>query len=226
MNNTSDYLYHRNRIKEKYKKAKFSGWHDYEILEFVLFFTIPRKDTKPLAKELISKFGSLEGALNADENKLKAIKGISKHTAIFLNMLKEIAVHYMKKNMQNKDLISCPESVVNFLKTYFKGSHNEEFHALFLDSGNRLINVEMLQDGVVNQSVVFPRKVVESALNNHSTGVIIAHNHPGGTLSPSNEDLKATSMIKNALKTVDVVLYDHILIGNNEYYSWKENNLL
>ena len=123
----------------------------------------------------------------------------------------------------NKDLLSSPQIVYDYLRTALKGAADEEFKMLFLDSGNKLISIETFESGTVNHSVVYPRKVVERALYNHAVGMIIAHNHPSGTLQPSQEDLKITKAVKDALKTVETVLPDHIIIGNNNYYSFKNN---
>lgn len=220
------YLGHRKRIKEKYKAGRLKGWLDYEVLELALSYAIPRKDTKPVAKELILKFKTINGVLDADIKELESVKGVSGHTALFIRFLKDMSKLYMQAGLSNKDLIDSPEAVINYLKTSLKGSRDEEFLALFLNSANRLIAVEAIQKGTVNKSVVFPRKVVELALASHAAGVIIAHNHPGGTLKPSGDDIRVTGAISDALKTVDIALLDHIIIGGNGYFSWRENRLL
>jgi len=218
------YIGHRQRIKDKYNKSGLSGWLDYEVLELALSYAIPRRDTKPIAKELLSRFKTINAVLDADAQELKKISGISDHTALFLRLLKEIAILYLEKGLQNKDLLSSPTIVYDYLKASLKGSTDEEFKTVFLDGGNQLITVETLRTGTVNRSVVYPRKVVERALYNHATGVIIAHNHPAGTLKPSEDDCTITKAIKDALKTVDITLLDHIIIGNNDYYSFRNNN--
>ena len=218
------YIGHRQRIKDKYKNSGLIGWLDYEVLELALSYAIPRRDTKPIAKELLSRFKTINAVLDADAQELKKISGISDHTALFLRLLKEIAILYLEKGLQNKDLLSSPTIVYDYLKASLKGSTDEEFKTVFLDGGNQLITVETLRTGTVNRSVVYPRKVVERALYNHATGVIIAHNHPAGTLKPSEDDCTITKAIEDALKTVDITLLDHIIIGNNDYYSFRNNN--
>jgi len=217
------YIGHRQRIKAKYKKSGIKGWLDYEVLELALSYAVPRKDTKPIAKELLSRFKTFNAVLDADDKDLTQISGISDHTALFLKLLKEIAVLYLEKGLQKKDLLSSPELVYDYLKASLKGAVDEEFKTLFLDNRNNLINMETSKIGTVNRSVVYPRKVVERALYNHATSVIIAHNHPAGTLGPSEDDLAVTKAIRSALKTVDINLLDHIIIGNNDYYSLKNN---
>ena len=219
------YIGHRQRIKEKYEKSGLEGCLDYEVLELALSYAIPRKDTKPIAKELLARFKSLNAVLNADTKEIENVKGISKHSALFLKFLKDISVLYMEQGIHNRDLLSSPEAVCDYLKVALKGLANEEFKMLFLDSRNQLLAMETLKAGTVNRSVVFPRKVVECALYHHAVGVIIVHNHPAGTLEPSVEDQKVTRAISDALKTVDIKLLDHIIIGGNEYYSFKENRI-
>ena len=218
------YIGHRQRIKDKYKNSGLIGWLDYEVLELALSYAIPRRDTKPIAKELLSRFKTINAVLDADAQELKKISGILDHTALFLRLLKEIAILYLEKGLQNKDLLSSPAIVYDYLKASLKGSTDEEFKTVFLDGRNQMITVETLKTGTVNRSVVYPRKVVERALYNHATGVIIAHNHPAGTLKPSEDDYTITRAIKDALKTVDIALLDHVIVGNNDYYSFRNNN--
>lgn len=220
------YAGHRERIKEKYARGGLSGWLDYEVLEFALSYALARKDTKPIAKELLVKFKSLDGVLDADRKELEKIKGISRHTALFLNFLKDMASLYMESALYNKNLLSSPSLVFNYLRTSLKGRANEEFKVMFLNSKSSLLAVETLQTGTVNKTAVYPRKIVERALYCHSTAVIAAHNHPGGSLTPSEDDYKVTKVIKEALKVVEIVLLDHIIIGADGYFSFKEKGLL
>ena len=218
------YIGHRNRIKDKYSKSGINGWHDYEVLELALSYAIPRKDTKSIAKDLLSKFKTMNGVLDADRKDLEVITSISEHTALFLKLLKDVAILYMEKGIHNRDLLSSPQIVYNYLRTALKGAVDEEFKMLFLDSRNQLITIETLKTGTINKSAVYPRKVVERALYNHAVGVIIAHNHPSGALHPSQNDREITKAINDALKTVEITLLDHIIIGNNDYFSFKNKN--
>ena len=218
------YIGHRNRIKDKYSKSGINGWHDYEVLELALSYAIPRKDTKSIAKNLLSKFKTMNGVLDADRKDLEVITSISEHTALFLKLLKDVAILYMEKGIHNRDLLSSPQIVYNYLRTALKGAVDEEFKMLFLDSRNQLITIETLKTGTINKSAVYPRKVVERALYNHAVGVIIAHNHPSGALQPSQNDREIAKAIKDALKTVEITLLDHIIIGNNDYFSFKNKN--
>ena len=220
------YIGHRQRIKDKYQKSGIDGWLDYEVLELVLSYTIARKDTKPIAKELIARFKTINGVLDADRKELKNIQGISEHTALFFSLLKNVAILYLENELHNKNLLSSPEMVFDYLKASLKGSTDEEFKTLFLNNRNQLISIETLQTGTVNRSVVYPRKIVERSLYHHAVGVIISHNHPAGTLKPSKDDCAVTKVIRDALKTVEISLLDHIIISYNDYFSFKSKGLL
>jgi DNA repair protein RadC len=220
------YIGHRKRLKQKYEQNGINGWLDYEILEFILFYAIPRKDTKLIAKRLLSKFKTIRGILDADRKEIESVKGISKNSTLFLKLLKDIFVFYMEQNIHERDLLSSPKLVYDYLKARLKGLADEEFKMMFLDSRNQLISMESLKNGTVNRVIVFPRKIVERALYNHAVGVIIAHNHPSGSIEPSVEDQNITETIREALNTVDIKLLDHIIIGGNDYFSFRENRIV
>ena len=217
---------HRKRIKNKYKKSGIDGWLDYEVLELVLSYAIVRKDTKQIAKELITRFKTLNGVLDAESEELGTISGISEHTSLFLRLLKDITILYSKDRLKNRDLLLSTEVVYNYLKTSLKGSADEEFKVLFLNSRNQLLAIETFQTGTVNRSVIYTRKIVERALYHHAVGVIIAHNHPAGTLKSSKNDCIVTKSIKDALETVEINLLDHIIIAGNDYFSFKNKGLI
>ena len=219
------YLGHRKRLKEKYIKAGFEGWPDYEILEILLYYAIPQVDIKPRVKKLLARFNNLSGVLDAGLDELTNA-GLTENTALLLKISKDISGVYSKQNASARDIVSSPQLAIAYLKAVLKGSRDEEFYVLFLDSSNQLVSAKKLHDGVVNKSVIYPRKVVEFALQNKASGVIIAHNHPSGSLKPSEEDIKSTASVKDALGTVEVGLLDHIIISRNGYLSFKEEGML
>jgi DNA repair protein RadC len=219
------YLGHRKRLKERYISNGITSLLDHEILELALFFAIPRKDTKPAAKMLFAKFKTLDNILDQSFDRLAA-EGISENAAVLLNFLKDLAVLYSKKDLSNKDLVSSPQAAYDYLKTLLKGSSDEEFIALFLNSANRLLGIERIEKGTVNKSAVYPRKILERAIYHKAAGVIIAHNHPGGSLAPSDDDHKTTISVKNALQALEISLLDHIIIAGKEHFSFKEHNLI
>jgi len=216
---------HRKRIRGKYLKTGFAGWNDYEILELLLTYSVPRRDTKPLAKKLISDFGSISGVFSADSDGLMAA-GLSVTTAAFLQLLKDFAKLYTKLAIKETDLLSAPSKVFDYLKNNMKFSKDEELLALFLNSSNHIITEELISKGVPDKAVTAPRKIAELALKHKSTGVIIAHNHPGGSPAPSPNDIEATKAVRSALDAVGIELLDHIIISNNSYLSFKEKSII
>lgn len=225
-NNKKDYLGHRQRIKQKFQAHGFGSFNDYEILELALTFSLPRKDTKPLAKELIKRFGSLKDVFDADKNLLKEVSGISENSAVFIKFLKSFASLYMYLNAKQRKITDSPEKTVEFLKTALTGEKVEKTYVVLIDSANKVIECLEVESGTVNKSVIIPRKIAELALKYKAVSVIIAHNHPGGTLQPSKGDLEATENVKNALLALEISLLDHIIIAGNKYYSFKENFLI
>lgn len=220
------YFGHRSRVKDKFMASGFDSFADYEILEFALFFAIERIDVKPLAKELIKKFGSIKQVLDADFDDLLNTPGLSRHSAIFLVFLREMAAYYSYLDIKDSKSLSSPEAVVDYLIAVLSGEKIEKFYVVLLDSGNKVIECKEIESGTVNKSVIFPRKIAEAALSNKASAVIIAHNHPGGTLKPSQNDIDATNAVKAALQTIDVAILDHIIVSGNKYFSFKEYNLI
>jgi len=220
------YLGHRKRLKDKFSDSGFESFADYEILEFALTFALPRRDTKPIAKELIKKFGSLKQVFDAAEEELKAVKGISGHSALFILFLRNFAALYSYLDIKSSPALSSPEALVNYLMSVLGGEKVEKFYAVLLNSGNKVIDCLEIESGTVNKSFIMPRKVAEQALNFKASAVIVAHNHPGGTLKPSQNDIDATAAVKAALSAVDISLLDHIIISGSGYFSFKEYNLL
>lgn len=219
----TDVYGHRKRMKQKFCEIGLNGWHDYEVLEMALYYAIPRRDTKPIAKKLMEKFKTINGVFNADIKELRMVNGVSEHTALFLKFLKDITLRLQEKKLYSVNVLSSPEDVYDYLKIAIGENEEEEFRALYLNTQNMLIAAESLQKGTINEAIVYPRKVVERALYHKAVGVIISHNHPTGVLSPSANDLKVTKLIRKALETVDIDLLDHIIVGKNDYYSFNLN---
>jgi len=181
-----DYLNHRRRIREKYLKSGLDNWHDYEILELILTYAIPRKDTKPIAKALLKKFKSIRGVFDAEIEALNTIKGIGPNAGILINLFKEaVSLYLLQDLLEQENVISSPKAVYNYLQASLRGAKDEIFKVVFLNTANRPVKAETIYVGTVNKAVIYPRKVVEHVLKNKATSVILAHNHPGGSLTPS-----------------------------------------
>ena len=226
LKNKPDYLGHRQRLRTKFKKIGLSGWHDYEVLELVLTYCIAVKDTKPTARALLKKFKTIAGVLDADEKDLRSIPGIGPSSAILLKLFMELTVVYFESRLEKTDSLSSPKAVYDYLAVSLKGKREEEFRVIFLNSTNHTAGIETLQVGTVDKSAVYPRKVVERALKHNAVSVIVAHNHPGGSLKPSQDDVQITERLKQALDTVEISLLDHVIISSEGYFSFKEDGIL
>lgn len=218
---------HRERLRQRFEISGFRGFQDYEVLELLLSFALSRIDTKPVAKDLLGRFKTLPKVFEADVKELVQIKGIKKRTAQFLKILYgAIKYYHEQKAVSNEIKFINLNDVVDYLKGTIGGKQNEIVRVIYLNSKNSLIAAETLSEGTVSEAVAFPRKIVEGALKYNATSVIIAHNHPGGVAEPSGNDDAITEQIKNALQTVNITLQEHIIITDNDFYSYRKNGYL
>jgi len=220
------YLGHRQRLKEKYLTHGLEGFHDYEIMELLLTYGIPRKDVKEPAKELLKRFGGLKGILDAGIDELREVRGITAHTAVLVKLVKEISAAYLLQKAQERPQISCTAELIDFCKTAMGALKDEEFRVCYLDAQNRIIAVETVQEGIVNQAVVYPRKVLERALQWKASAIILVHNHPSGHVRPSDADIRLTRTIQETARTLDILVHDHLIIGENRFFSFREEGLM
>ena len=220
------YLEHRQRLKEKFVGSGVDAFHDYEVLELLLTYAIPRRDLKPLAKELLTQFGSLKGVLDAPSGDLEQIKGIGLHTALLIKLIKDVAALYLKERAKEKAQISCTRELFDYCQTAMGGLKDEQFRVIYLDAQNRIIDVETIQDGIVNQAVVYPRKVLEKALRRKASAIILVHNHPSGHVKPSEADIRLTRTIQETARMLDILVHDHIIIGENRFFSFREEGMM
>jgi len=215
---------HRKRLWERFEQCGLQdGFHqDYEKLEFLLTQVIPRKDTKPLAKTLIASFGSLNGVLAAEPAQLQKVDGVGRRTALFLNMLFELAAVLSHEKLQEGELLSSPDQVKSFLTREIGWEEAEYFLVIFLDNQNRFIRSLRLFRGTIDRSAVFPREVAKEALACNAAGLIVAHNHPSGQVQPSKEDINLTKKLAKSLEPLGLQLHDHFVVGRNQALSLRE----
>ena len=214
---------HRTRLRQRFERFWFQGFHDYEILELLLTYAIPRKDTKPVAKELIGKFKTIQKILDAPLDKLKEVDGMGKNAALFLKILRETIAEYFKELSIEKKIFKTLNELVDYLKAVIGGKQNEIVHVFYLNSKNELLHSEDLGEGTVSEAVAFPRKIVEGALKHNATSIILAHNHPGGLPEPSDNDNRLTGAVKKALQTIGISLQEHVIISDDGFFSYRKS---
>jgi len=217
---------HRQRLKERYVEAGIEAFHDYEALELLLFFGIPQGDVKPLAKELLKAFGSFRAVLDADLADLEACKGVGPHTAILVKLVKDLASLYLRQKAAEKPQVTCTAELLDYCRTSMGGLKDEQFHVIYLNAQNKIIEVESVQEGIVNQAVVYPRKVLENALTQKASAIILVHNHPSGHVRPSDADIRLTRTIQETAKVLDILVHDHLIVGEDRFFSFREEGLM
>jgi DNA repair protein RadC len=217
---------HRKRLRERFLKTGLAGFHDHEILELLLTYAIPQRDVKPIAKDLLNKFGNnLASVFDAPAGVLqREVKGIGEYTSVLLALVPRLFDSYQSSRWGGHQTFGSIQSAVSYLRAFLGTQRNEVFCVLALDSQNKLIAVEQVQKGSVNRTAVFPRQVAEISLKHRATAVILAHNHPGGSPLPSAADRQLTKKLVTILGELDIVVHDHIIIaGHDQYYSFVEN---
>jgi DNA repair protein RadC len=221
-----DYREHRERLRGKFNVSGPTALYNYEMLELLLTYVIPRKDVKSIAKTLLKKFGTIKAVMDADPAELVKIHGVGPKTPILFKLAKEIGSLYLKEKAKEKPQISCTTELLNFCKMALGGLSDERFCVIHLNAQNRVIEMETIQEGIVNQAVVYPRKVLENALKRKASAVILVHNHPSGHVKPSDADIKLTKTIQETARMLDIIVHDHIIIGGNSFFSFREEGIL
>ncbi len=226
-----DYIGHRKRVQEKYRKNGYSSLADYEVVEFILFSLIPRKDTKPIAKELLRKYQNIKGIFEADINSLKEVKGLGEASTTYLKFLGDMYSYYyeekiLKGNEKEIYSIKSKNQLINYLRANIGNAKDEEFKVLFLNSSNEVIQMETLFEGTLDRSAIYPRKILEKVLEYNARSIVLVHNHPSGNTLPSPKDIEVTKIMADFFKVVDVNVIDHIIIGRDSYFSFLEEGRL
>jgi DNA repair protein RadC len=220
------YLGHRKRLRERFRKVGGEGLHDYELLELLLGYAVPRKDVKPLAKEIITHFSSLAGVFDASFEELEGIAGLSPASATLIRLVKEIGVAQLAERMKHRDLLKSPQAVVDFARLKLAGYPHEAFIAIYMNTKNEVIDYEMLHEGTVDRAIIYPRRIVEAALAHHAAALLLVHNHPSGHTEPSEEDKDVTRAVVQAVGTVDIRVLDHVIVAKDGYLSFLEKGFL
>lgn len=224
---------HRERIREKFFNNGIDGFAEYEILELLLTYCIPRKDTKPIAKELLNKFKSLDNVFKVSFDKLSAIDGLGKNSITFLKLLGELPSIIYKDELKNKKLIdkktlkiSNKDILLKYLRNKIGYEEIEKFYVIYLSSSNEVIEFEENSVGTLDRSSVYPREIYKKVINLNAKSIILAHNHPSDNITPSKSDIELTNEIAKGLKNFGALLIEHIIITKNSYFSFLEEGLI
>ena len=217
---------HRARLKKKFRENGAGALAEYELLELLLFRSIPRRDTKPIAKQLIKEFGSFSEVLNAPAKRLAEIKGLGESVIIDLQLINSAAAALLRGNVKDKPLLASWSAVLDYCRASMAFEEREQFRILFLDKKNRLIRDEVQQQGTVDHTPVYPREVIKRALDLSATAIILLHNHPSGDPTPSRADVEMTRKIDEIASSLDIKLHDHIIIAKEGHASMKGLKLI
>lgn len=214
---------HRKRMKDRFLKQGLDGFTEYQALEFLLFFCIPQGDTNELAHRLIEHFGSLSQVLEAPVEELKKVNGIGEHSAILIQLMNQMARFYLVDRAKREKVLPTIEDCARYLIPYFYGRMNETVFLLCLDAKCKALCCKVVGEGSINSAGISVRRIVETALREGATTVVLAHNHPSGIAIPSPEDIQTTRRVAAALQSVEIHLADHIVVADDDYVSMVQS---
>jgi DNA repair protein RadC len=223
---TPHYHGHRDRLRERFAEVGGDALPDYELLELLLFRSMPRRDLKPLAKELVRRFGSFAEVLGAPRKRLLEVEGLGESTVTDLKVVEAAARRVAKGQVAKRPVLSSWNAVLDYCRTAMAFAEREQFRLLFLDKRNTLIADEVQQSGTVDHTPVYPREVVKRALELSATALILVHNHPSGDPTPSSADVKMTKDIIAVAQPLGIAIHDHIIVGRDGHASLKGLRLI
>jgi len=217
---------HRQRLKDRFVAGGPEALPDYELLELILFNAIPRRDTKPVAKRLIERFGSFAEVVNAAPARLKGVKGVGDAAIVQLKLVRAGALRLMQGGIMQRPVLASWTAVLDYCRAAMGFEAREQFRILFLDKKNRLIADEVQQEGTVDHTPVYVREIVKRSLELSASAIILVHNHPSGDPTPSRADIDMTKHIMDAAKPLGVAIHDHIIVGKQGHASFKSLKLI
>ena len=210
---------HRERLKDRFLREGLDNFDDLYVLELLLYYAIPQKDTNPIAHALLSYFGSLTAVFEATPEELQKVPGIGKNAATFLSLIPQLGRYYQIKRSEPGDILRTISQCGNYLVPYFYGRENETVFLLCLDAKCKVLGCKLVGEGSVNSANIPIRRVVEIALNTNATSVVLAHNHPSGLALPSHDDIETTLRVAKAMDAVEITLADHIVVADEDFVS-------
>ncbi|MEP4379481.1 MAG: DNA repair protein RadC [Alphaproteobacteria bacterium] len=223
--NLNDQKDHRTRLRERFAADDGASMPDYELLELILFSAIPRRDTKPLAKRLIERFGSLAGVLAADRGDIVQVEGAGPGVAGLLKSVHQAGIRQAREDLHERQILDSWDKVLEYCRAAIGHLPRESFHVLFLDRKNGLIAAEQQSAGTVDQTSVYPREVIKRALELNACALVMVHNHPSGDPTPSDADIEITRAVAAVCESLGVALHDHVIIARGGHASLREKGL-
>jgi len=217
---------HRERLRQRFLQQGLEGFQDYEALELLLLFVARQKDMKPVAKAQIERFGSFKGALDASPEELRSVEGVGAAAVALIHFVKQAAARYLQQTSRSRFSPDSPEALMQYCMLSMGAEPNEKFRVICLDSNFAILDERDIAEGTVDQATVYPRRVVETALEARASTLVMIHNHPDGNITPSDFDKTLTRRLVLAAKTMDIGVYDHIVISRDSYFSFREHGLL
>jgi DNA repair protein RadC len=221
-----DYQGHRQRLRAKYALSGAEALQDYELLELILSFSIPHRDTKPYAKKLLAAFKNLKSILDADLATLQNLGELPPQSALQVKAIGDLYRLQAREAFKRGTVLGSPAEAASFFRAQLGSRPKEAFAAFFLDHRNHLIAFEILQQGTVDQTAVYPREVLKRALDLHASGLILTHNHPGGSLEASEGDRHLTRQLSTAARAMGLTIHDHLIVTAEGHFSFRQAGLL
>lgn len=217
---------HRARLKNRFLTEGLDAFNEHQILELLLFYTIPIKDTNEIAHDLIKTFGSLSRVFDAHPKELQKVRGISEHSSALLSMIPQLSRAYLQDLSRERPVLDSAQAAGAYIKNFFMGRIYEVFYLFCMDKSCRVIHEEKICEGTLDETPCYPRLVLEAAFRHNAQRVIFAHNHPSGILKPSPGDIEATHRLVRVFEGVDIEVVDHIITGKSGYISMAELSCL
>ncbi len=215
---------HRQRLKERFRNEGLEGFTDFQVLELLLFYCVPRKDTNELAHKLIDYFGSFARVLSASADELEQVPDVGEGISTFLSLRSAVEGYYQaRKAQEQEDQITSTEMLCNYLRGLFYNQRNEVVYLLCMDAKKKVLSCSFVGEGSVNSASVPIRRIVEIALKANATAAVLAHNHPSGLAFPSNDDINTTNRLAQALDCVDIILADHLIYAEDDCISLTQS---
>lgn len=217
---------YRKNMMKKYWENGLKGFLEDEILELLLSLSIKKGETRPIAALLLDKYKELNKIHDAPIEELLKLPGLTMHAAIILKLVRDCSEYYLLKKVKKRNLLKCGVDLINYCRMSMAEMRDESFKTFFLNVQGEVTDIETIHYGTVDQTAIYPRKIIERALFHNAVALIFAHNHPGGNTQPSYSDKELTELLVSAAAIMDIEVYDHLIIGEDDYFSFRDAGLI